>query len=182
MEINENEQTMADILEQREEALIARDRAKRMREERQHADDGTIMNIQFKQGEEDYIEMQDVFNKIGYDALFMDHYQLHDVSKFSPIKWKEFITDPRVSAFISEELDLLKKAKVAKMLRNADSNKNVGQAQLLNTLLNQTKSGDRKEGPAFVYCYVPLNDNEIHAENVQVIEDDNSPKSIAYKE
>lgn len=127
-----------------------------------------MINITFKEGEDDMDAMQTTYNRLGFDALFMTHYQLSSVSSFTPIQWKKFITDPRVSAFINEEMELLKKAKVATMLRESDHNKNVGQAQLLNTLLNQTKGLDKKDGPAFVYCWVPLNENEQHAENVEV--------------
>lgn len=128
----------------------------------------TMINVTFKPEETRLAEMQKVFNGLGYDALFMSHYDLANYTKYSPIEWKEFITDPRVAAFISEEMELLKKAKLANMLKQADSNRNVGQVQLLNTLLNQTKNNDKKEGPAFVYCWVPLNENERHANNVEV--------------
>lgn len=127
-----------------------------------------MLDIKFKPGEDHLAGMQVDYNRLGYDALFMTHYQLSSMTSYTPIQWKEFITDPRVSAFISEEMELLKKAKVASMLRDSDRSKNVGQAQLLNTLLNQTKGMDKKEGPAFVYCWVPLNSNEQHATNVEV--------------
>lgn len=127
-----------------------------------------MINIQFRDNELLMERMQQAFNRIGFDALFMTHYQLSTLSEYTPIQWKEFITDPRVSAFINEELDLLKKSKVASMLRDVERSKNVGQAQLLNTLLNQTKGSEKKEGPAFVYCWVPLNENEQHATNVEV--------------
>ena len=82
--------------------------------------------------------------------------------------------DPRVAAFIAEEMDMLKKAKVAIMLSGVDTNKNTGQAQLLNTLLNQTKTSDKKEGPVFIYTQVPLNDQELRARNVVKLNEDNS--------
>ena len=57
----------------------------------------------------------------------------------SPIDWKHFLMDPEYQAYIAEELEMIKKTKVAVMLNTVDTNKNTGQAQLLNTLLNQTK-------------------------------------------
>mgnify|MGYP006908804693 CR=1 FL=1 len=125
-----------------------------------------IMDIKFKDEETKFIELQDLFNNIGEQALFMSHYELAEVSGESPIDWKQFLMDPRVVAFVAEEMDMLKKSKVAVMLSQVDTNKNTGQAQLLNTLLNQTKASDRKEGPVFIYTQIPLNEEEEHASNV----------------
>ena len=124
------------------------------------------MDIKFKDEETKFIELQDLFNNIGEQALFMSHYELAEVSGESPIDWKQFLMDPRVVAFVAEEMDMLKKSKVAVMLSQVDTNKNTGQAQLLNTLLNQTKASDRKEGPVFIYTQIPLNEEEEHASNV----------------
>ena len=126
-----------------------------------------IIDIAFKEEETELLRLQDLFNTIGTRALFMSHYELADETAESPISWKQFLMDPRVSAFIAEEMDMLKRSKVAVMLNQVDTNKNTGQAQLLNTLLNQTKSVERKEGPVFIYTQVPLNDQERHADNVR---------------
>lgn len=128
-----------------------------------------MMDIKFREDEDDMIEMQGWINEIGQDALYMNHYELAAKTEISPILWKKFLTDVRVAAFITEELELLKKSKVAVMLKDVETNKNTGQAQLLNTLLNQTKQETKKEGPVFIYTQIPLNDNEQHAENVVTI-------------
>jgi hypothetical protein len=125
------------------------------------------MDIKFNDNEKDFKELQDAFNLIGEEALYLNHYELAERSGDSPIAWKHFLMDPRVTAFLAEELDMLKKSKVAVMLRSADTNKVTGQAQLLNTLLNQTKQSDKKEGPVFIYTKIPLNAQEQHAINVQ---------------
>ena len=129
-----------------------------------------MMDIPFREDETDMLDMQDFINEIGQDALYMNHYELSAKTEISPILWKKFLTDVRVAAFINEELDMLKKTKVALMLKNVDSNKNTGQAQLLNTLLNQTKTEDKKEGPVFIYTQIPLNSAEQHAENVVMVD------------
>lgn len=133
-----------------------------------------IMNIVFREDEQIYSDLQDLYNGIGYDALFMSHYELAERTATSPIDWKHFLMDPRVNAFVAEEIDMLKKSKLAVMLKDVETNKNTGQSQLLNTLLNQTKSADRKEGPVFIYTQVPLNSEEVHAENVVILNEDNS--------
>lgn len=133
-----------------------------------------IMDIPFKENEEQFKELQDLFNKIGQTALFMTHYDLAERTDVSPIDWKQFLMDPRVAAFIVEEMDMLKKSKVAIMLNTVDTNKNTGQAQLLNTLLNQTKGTEKKEGPVFIYTQIPLNYEEEHAKNVVIYNDTNN--------
>ena len=129
-----------------------------------------MMDIKFNEDEDDMKDMQDLMNEIGQQALFMNHYELSAKTEISPIQWKKFLTDVRVAAFILEELELLKKSKVAVMLKDVDTNKNTGQAQLLNTLLNQTKQSNKKEGPVFIYTQIPLNEAEQHAENVVMVD------------
>ena len=129
-----------------------------------------MMDIKFNEDEDDMKDMQDLMNAIGQQALFMNHYELSAKTEISPIQWKKFLTDVRVAAFIAEELELLKKSKVAVMLKDVDTNKNTGQAQLLNTLLNQTKQNNKKEKPVFIYTQIPLNEAEQHAENVVMVD------------
>lgn len=133
-----------------------------------------MIDIPFREDEELFSSLQELYNGIGQEALFMSHYDLAERTGESPIAWKQFLMDPRVSAFVAEELDMLKKAKVATMLNTVDTNKNTGQAQLLNTLLNQTKGTEKKEGPVFIYTQVPLNDQEQHARNVVILNEDNT--------
>ena len=133
-----------------------------------------IMDITFKENEKQFIDLQDLFNTIGQDALYMTHYELAERTGESPISWKKFLMDPRVSAFIAEEMSMLEKVKAAVMLNTVDTNKNTGQAQLLNTLLNRSKGNEKKEGPVFIYTQVPLNEQEQHARNVVILNEDNS--------
>lgn len=129
-----------------------------------------MMDIPFKDNETEMLEMQDFINEIGQEALYMNHYELSAKTEISPILWKRFLTDVRVAAFINEELEMLKRSKVAVMLKDVESNKNTGQAQLLNTLLNQTKTEQKKEGPVFIYTQIPLNSAEQHAGNVVMVD------------
>lgn len=133
-----------------------------------------IIDINFKEDETVFKDLQELFNGIGQEALFLSHYELAERTGESPIDWKNFLMDPRVAAFVNEEMDMLKKAKVAVMLKSVDTNKNTGQAQLLNTLLNQTKRSDKKEGPVFIYTQVPLNAQERGAGNVVILDEANS--------
>lgn len=137
-------------------------------------DTNKIMEIDFKENEAQFKDLQDLFNTLGQDALYLTHYELAERTGESPISWKKFLMDPRVSAFIAEEMAMLEKIKAAVMLSTVDTNKNTGQAQLLNTLLNRTKGSNKKEGPVFIYTQVPLNKQEQGAANVVIYNEDNS--------
>lgn len=130
-----------------------------------------ILDIIFKDNEKEFETLQKLFNGIGEQALYMNHYQLAEQTGESPISWKRFLTDQRVATLINEELELVKRSKVAVMLSQVDTNKNTGQAQLLNTLLNQTKQTDKKEGPVFIYTMIPLSEQEQGAKDVRIYED-----------
>lgn len=133
-----------------------------------------IIDIIFKEDETLFQELQEQFNGVGEEALYMTHYELAERTGYSPIEWKAFLIDPRVNAALTDEIELLKKSKVNKMLSTIDQNKNTGQAQLLNTMLNQTKRTDKKEGPVFIYTQVPLNEQEQGAGNVVILDGSNT--------
>ena len=123
-------------------------------------DTNKIMEIDFKENETQFKDLQDLFNTLGQDALYLTHYELAERTGESPISWKKFLMDPRVSAFIAEEMAMLEKIKAAVMLSTVDTNKNTGQAQLLNTLLNRTKGSNKKEGPVYTRRYLLINKNK----------------------
>lgn len=131
-----------------------------------------IININFGQHELHFVELQEYFNDIGRDAMFMSHYELSDRTGISPIVWREFITDSRVVQYIDAEMDLVKRAKVAVMLNTIEKNNSTGQAQLLNTLLNQTKPKDIKDGPIVVYTFIPPNAQELNSGKVVIADVD----------
>ena len=123
-----------------------------------------IMNIKFNEHEIEFDQLQKAFNDIGPDAIYMDHYELAQVTPFSVVMWKLFLTDPRVQDFLQSELALMQQASVRKMMRDIDQSKSTGQAQLLNTLITQSNnSNKKKDGPIFIYTYIPLNKEEQYA-------------------
>lgn len=124
-----------------------------------------VMDIKFQEHEIEYQQLQVAFNDIGPDALYMSHYELAESSQFSAIIWKQFLTDSRVQDFLQSELALMQQASIMKMMRDIDQSKSTGQAQLLNTLIQQTNTNKKKDGPVFIYTYVPLNEEEQHAPN-----------------
>ena len=131
-----------------------------------------LMNIKFNDNEIELQQLQDVFNELGEDALYYSHYELASATDYSASDWKLFLTDPRVQDFLELELSLNQQTAIRKMMRDIDQSRSTGQAQLLNTLVNQSSQSKKKEGPIFIYTYIPLNKEEEYAPNVQIAESD----------
>lgn len=133
-----------------------------------------LMNIEFGSNEIEMIALQEKFNSIGEDAVYLNHYELALATPehMTASLWRMFLTDPRVQKFLSEELTLLQQTSVLKMMKNIDQSRSTGQAQLLNTLVQQSKDTEKKSGPIFIYSYVPLNEEECYAPNLHIEESD----------
>jgi hypothetical protein len=131
-----------------------------------------VMNIQFNEYEIELQQMQEVFNDIGVDALYLSHHELAAATEFNAMSWREFLTDARVREFLESELALMQQSSIMKMMKDIDQSKSTGQAQLLNTLIQQTSQSKKKDGPIFIYSYIPLNEEETYAPNVQTLQSD----------
>lgn len=131
-----------------------------------------FMNIQFNDYEIELQQMQEVFNDLGVDALYLSHHELAAATEFNAMAWREFLMDARVRTFLESELALMQQASIMKMMKDIDQSKSTGQAQLLTTLIQQTNQSKKKDGPVFIYSYIPLNEEETYAPNVQTIQSD----------
>lgn len=127
-----------------------------------------MMDIQFKEEEALYQEMQEAFNGIP-DAIYLDHYELSKQTKYSSLKWKSFLTHPAVSDWFQSELRLMVDSKLRILIRDIDGNtKSTGLPQLINTLTAKSKEDSKKSsGPIFVVLHIPLNEQEQNAPNVR---------------
>lgn len=107
------------------------------------------------------------FKQLGENALYLNHYQLAAETNIKdPIRWKKFLTDPRIADYISSEMNLIRTASINKITHEAPNSKSVGQAQLINALVKIDEAATDKSGPVFIYSYVPLNDEQAFAPNV----------------
>lgn len=131
-----------------------------------------MMNIDFGEYEIELQQMQEVFNDLGEDALYLTHHELAAATEFNAIAWRQFLSDPRVQDFLQAELNLMQQSSIRKMMKDIDQSKSTGQAQLLNTLITQNNVNKKKEGPIFIYSYVPLNEEEQYAPNTQALSSD----------
>lgn len=128
------------------------------------------MNFEFDDNE--LTLCQEAFNRMApEDRLFMTHYEF---AKQTTVRdsalWKKFLLDSRVSDWINQELTLFKSAQLRKLVKDATKNdRSVGAAQMLNALNKTLENESIKDGPVFIYSYVPLNERELNAPNAHVI-------------
>lgn len=137
------------------------------------------MNIQWSNNK--YKKMEEEFLALGKQALTMNHYDLADVTNFdNPQDWKEFLQNEYVSKYINDEFTAIQDSELRKLIMNISDSSSVGKAQIINSLqkvLNE-HAGDKKSGPAFVYMYVPLTEEEQQADNVEVLDHDPFIKTL----
>ena len=119
-----------------------------------------LTKAQFEQCKKDFIQL-------GESALYLNHYQLAAQTHIKdPILWKLFLTDPRIADYISSEMNLIRTASINEIIHKAPNSKSVGQAQLINALVKIDETAANKNGPVFIYSYVPLNEEQKYAPNV----------------
>jgi hypothetical protein len=115
------------------------------------------------------------FLALGELALTMNHYQLAmETTIEDPILWKMFLLDPRIADYINSEMNIIRTAGINEIIKQAPNSRSVGQAQLINALVKIDEAATNKDGPVFIYSYVPLNAEQKFAPNVmlQDIEED----------
>lgn len=118
-------------------------------------------------------QLWDAFKALEQKAIAMNHYDLARVTHIKDVQlWKKFLTDPEVSSYIDQEAQILTQTELRKLTSDVSDSRSVGQAQLINAInkLNDTKT--TKEGPVFIYTYVPLSSNQKRADNVQILDHD----------
>jgi len=105
---------------------------------------------------------------LGAKAFTLNHYDLAVETGYgTPQSWKAFLTEPEIAEWIRSELTLLQDAELRKLLYDISKSRSVGQAQLINALAKLTDDNKNiKEGPVFVYTYIPLSKEQEKAPNV----------------
>lgn len=120
----------------------------------------------------------DIFLSLGEEGLYMNHYQLaqHTIIN-DPLQWKAFLTDPKAVDYISTEMNIIRNAAINDMVHKAPNSNSVGQSQLINALGKLDEKATKKEGPIFIYTYVPLNNEQKYAPNVRTLDKDSVIKN-----
>jgi hypothetical protein len=131
---------------------------------------------------EQEMQMEEAFLKLGKQGLTMNHYDLAEVTEFNnPNDWKMFLQNEWVAKYVKDEFNAIQDSELRKLIMNISDSSSVGKAQLINSLqkLLSDNNEDRKSGPAFIYTYVPLTDEEKNADNVEVLDHDPFLKTIS---
>ena len=116
-----------------------------------------------------YKECWDIFVSLQETALSLSHYQLAQMTDIKDaIMWKEFLIDPKTADYVASEMQIIRSAAINEMVQKAPSSRSVGQSQLINALQKLDESAAHKEGPVFIYSYVPLNEQQKAAPNVRI--------------
>lgn len=115
-----------------------------------------------------------LFKNLGVNGLTMNHYDLAKNTEVTdPEKWKKFLLEQDVRNYIQTEVEILRTTEFNKMIKNVgDNQRSVGQAQLMSALDKMKQDSNHKEGPVFIYTYVPLSSEQAQAENVEEAESD----------
>lgn len=119
-------------------------------------------------------QLWQLFKAQGVDALTMNHYDLAEATEVSdPNKWKDFLLEQDVRNYIQIEMEIVRATEMNKFITNvSDNSRSVGQAQLMTALEKVKQTSSTKDGPVFIYTYVPLSAEQEQAENVQKLNED----------
>lgn len=122
--------------------------------------------------ESQYQKCWKVFLDLQEDGLHMNHYQLAENTEISDaLLWREFLLDPRTADYISSEMSIIRSAAINEMVQKAPGSRSVGQSQLINALQKIDEQAAHKEGPVFIYTYVPLSTEQQEAPNARIMKD-----------
>lgn len=112
-------------------------------------------------------ELTRQFQELGIEGLAYNQYELaENCEEEDPQIWKAFLMEPATAAYIRNEMDLIRTSQLNKMVQESAKSRSVGQSQLMNALLKMDDNASRKEGPTFIYCYVPLSEEQQFAPNI----------------
>ena len=137
------------------------------------------MNLTFK-SDKMYL-LQAAFNELLPDSLVMTQYELAENTEFSAADWTEFLTDGTVQKAIEAENSIIAKANMRKLISGAaDNDRSVGAAQMINAMA-KVDDGDKAEDHFYIYSYVPLTPNEVHADHIRQ-EDNWTPPDVIQEE
>lgn len=134
------------------------------------------MEIKFEDPNSIFYDMLEEWaekQRMGQEPLLLDHYELATGSRFSANDWKAFLTNPQVVDEMNKEFILMQQSKVKKLISSVDSEtRSTGTAQIINALTANIERGTegKNTGPAFIYTFVPLNNEQQHAQNVHILD------------
>lgn len=124
-------------------------------------------------------KMLEEFKRMGQAALSMNHYELEITSLecFTAEDWKEFLSEPDIKEYVKKEMDIIRNTQMNRIIQGASSDRSLAKAQVLSSLKKFDEDESEADGPIFIYCYVPLNDQQEHAANILEVDEYGKPKA-----
>lgn len=114
-------------------------------------------------------KLWEYYKQLGSEALKANHYTLAATTPINdPSIWKEFLIEADVNEYITQETALLQQAEFRSILLNTARDNSAGRAQLINAMMSVNNQQNKKEGPIVIYSYVPLNEEQMKAENIVI--------------
>jgi hypothetical protein len=114
-----------------------------------------------------YEELWKIFESLGDKALALSHYDLVKETKHgTPQLWKEFLTTREVADWVKSEQSIIQNAELNKLVNGISKSHSVGQAQIMSILSKLQEQKSVKDGPVFIYTYIPLSKDQEQAENI----------------
>lgn len=117
--------------------------------------------------------MWELFRNLQQRGLYASHYDLFAETKYLTAEhWKEFLLLPEVVEHVRVEMEIIRKVAMNELLANAGDSNSVGKAQLMNAIAKYDEDNSVKDGPIFIYTYVPLNPEQAKAPNTTQLKED----------
>lgn len=113
------------------------------------------------------------YKTLGADALKANHYTLAASTPITDAAiWKEFLMEADVNDYINQETAILQQAEFRSILLNTARDNSAGRAQLINAMMSVNQRQNKKEGPVVIYSYIPLNEQQMKAPNIEINDHD----------
>ena len=114
------------------------------------------------------------FKAMGKMALSMTHYDLeaNSATEYDAEDWRNFLSDPDVKSYIKREMEIIRQTSINKLVQSSIDSRSVAQTQALSALAKLEDNTPKKDGPVFIYCHVPLTDEQKYAPNAQEYDQD----------
>lgn len=114
-------------------------------------------------------ELWEIYKNFGQEALKANHYTLATMTSITdPALWKEFLMEQDVNDYINQETAILQQAEFRSILLNTARDNSAGRAQLINAFMSVNNKQSKKEGPIVIYSYIPLNEQQMKAGNIEI--------------
>ena len=82
-----------------------------------------------------------------------------------------------IQEYIKKEMEIIRTSQMNKIVQESSDSRSVAKAQLLSALQKMDNDKEGAEGPTFIYCYVPLNEEQKHAPNILEVDEFGKPKA-----